>query len=125
MKPILRLSTCAVAALLCACATTDPATFAAQCDVKLTDWRHLPIPPPESVKLGYYFGGQQSTRPARIQWFESTKAPRELMACTPSVDRAHSGAFTGCASIRMRFSAQVLSEGIDPSWTILAEITGC
>lgn len=120
-----RLSACGLVALLSACATTSPLTIAAQCDVSSADWRHLAEPPPEAVKLGPYFAGQQHTRPATIHWFESAQAPRELMACTPSVERSHDGRFTGCASIRMRFSAQVLRDGIDPARPIAAQITGC
>jgi len=110
---------------LSACATTDSATFSAQCDVKPAEWRYLSAPPPEADKLRRHFEGQQRVRPETVHWFESAQTPRELLACTPSFHRSHHGHFTGCASIRMRFSAQVLRDGIDPSRPIPAQITGC
>ncbi|MBL8516698.1 MAG: hypothetical protein JNM76_06985 [Betaproteobacteria bacterium] len=111
--------------VLSACTTTGPATIAAQCDVKPAVWRLLSAPPPEAATLHAYFERGHGTRLATVHWFESVRTPRELMACVPSFERAHDGRFTGCASIRMRFSAQVLSQGIDPARPILAEITGC
>lgn len=96
------------------CVSPGPYHHLQHCALDAKQWRYLESPPPEAEWIFPFHMKKPPEKRELISWFESTQAPRALVACTLGPDWNSHLSYAGCGSRKMYLTPEMLEKKVVP-----------